>query len=537
MKAVRDRYCADVTAADEADRFLVAQNRPDRPSFAVPVVFVGQDKAQRKVSELSSLPRISLSQMLVRDCGTDSEQAEMTTSFGALRELDLSGNLFHSWSQLAGIVEHMPSLEELRANQSVFDESVDAAVLDQNQSEVAWIRQLKPSFSHLHTLYLHQVPRAFDYVWSLASSEAIPQLTHLSIAGIQLHAFPECVTPQKAAQRFPKLKHFDCSENPIGSWGELNRFASLLPSLTELVANHTHINVIDIDSDAQFVNLTFLSLNNGRVRHLNGLAALCALPTLHDFRFQRNPIAETIGTQATRQLVLALLPRLKVLNQSEIRPRERQDSEKHYIKVVHQELNAPVTATPTESISSAPAVASAFVPHVSSAVAAEAHAVPESAKAAAAAIAARMGAPAEADEPLEALERGAAHKRRRYDELVAVFGIFDLFSFLICISLVLKSIFVDRTSAGSRVSQQRRQQVRHGRIDVPHHGSQSDYTARHHEESAHVDDCVASQEFSVAFVQTAGGRHHPVLQGRRRRLARDVGQPQLGFERRFAVGR
>ena len=170
MSAVRERYCAAVTAADEAERFILAQNRADRPAFVVPVVFVGQDKAQRKISDLAQLPRVSLSQILVNGAGADeAEHAEIGDSFRALKELDLSGNLLPSLTALAAIVRHMPALTELRVNKSVFSDEVGAQDASQAESSASssaalpWIVALQPSLTRLHTLYLHEVPRAFDY--------------------------------------------------------------------------------------------------------------------------------------------------------------------------------------------------------------------------------------------------------------------------------------------------------------------------------------------------------------------------------------
>ena len=53
-----------------------------------------------------------------------------------------------------------------------------------------------------------------------------------------------------------------------------------------------------------------------------------------DCRFQRTPLAEAVGTAVCRQLVIGHLARLKVLNQSEVRARERLDSEKFYLQFV-----------------------------------------------------------------------------------------------------------------------------------------------------------------------------------------------------------
>ena len=52
-----------------------------------------------------------------------------------------------------------------------------------------------------------------------------------------------------------------------------------------------------------------------------------------------------VGVAAVRQMLLATLPRLNILNQSEIRPRERGDAEKYYVKQCAVEYDERLAAT------------------------------------------------------------------------------------------------------------------------------------------------------------------------------------------------
>lgn len=84
---------------------------------------------------------------------------------------------------------------------------------------------------------------------------------------------------------------------------------------------------------------------------------LTKFPALKTLRIQRNPVVSELGPIVARQSVIARLPNIVRLNQSEVRSRERTDAEKGYLRAVsasiHQEQGVDLFAAISSAASSA----------------------------------------------------------------------------------------------------------------------------------------------------------------------------------------
>src|SRR5690554_3473788 len=92
-------------------------------------------------------------------------------------------------------------------------------------------------------------------------------------------------------------------------------------------------NLIElIPSSSTFTCLESLSISSNRIHSWESIVSMDRFPQLSTLRFSGNPLNKEYPTSVFRLLIIARLPKLSSLNGSLVRPAERNDAEKFYLK-------------------------------------------------------------------------------------------------------------------------------------------------------------------------------------------------------------
>jgi len=88
-------------------------------------------------------------------------------------------------------------------------------------------------------------------------------------------------------------------------------------------------------SNTPFASLQSISLSKNCITEWSSVDALNAFPSLVELRLQNNPITDSavISPALVRQFIIARIGQLNLMNGSQVRPKERADAEKAYIKL------------------------------------------------------------------------------------------------------------------------------------------------------------------------------------------------------------
>lgn len=270
---------------------------------------VGFEKINKKQSCFSSLTMVWLRDHCVSHAGERGQLAEMVPN---IMELDLSQNLLSSWQKLAEITEQLPLLRLL----SISDNRL---LIPENPEEY---RRAFSSLSHL-------VMARMRYSWSQIISCAYmwPGIKNLQVPFnyiTHLETFPEEI--------LENLESLDLEGNVIRYWEEINKLGRL-PRLKNLNLVGTEMSNISLPSDGSlFPSLENLLLSENNISKWECVSELDKLRRLEELRFTQNPVLETCSCETARQIVIARIAKLKVLNRHTITAEERRGAEYDYIK-------------------------------------------------------------------------------------------------------------------------------------------------------------------------------------------------------------
>ena len=261
---------------------------------------VGFDKVNSEQSQLDKLRSIS-----IRDLNINDMLIDIASNLPSLVDLDISENLISSWKRIGDLVSQIP-LRVLNVSLNYLP-VIDPLPVDQFASLV------------------HLVIGDLNYTWEDVELLAgdLPQLSVL-----QLHR-NKANQIKVSTGKFLNLTDLDLSSNHITSWEVVNNLEQI-SNLRVLRLNDNRISSINIPS-GMFKNLESLQLSENliddwlEVGHLNSLS-------LSELRFRNNPILETDKPAVCRQIMIAQLGTIKVLNGSTISNEEKNWAEIDYYK-------------------------------------------------------------------------------------------------------------------------------------------------------------------------------------------------------------
>ncbi|OEL16397.1 Tubulin-folding cofactor E [Dichanthelium oligosanthes] len=316
--ALRLRYRVEDFTQEEQDEMYVFSTSQKRVS----VEFVGKNKVQEKLKDFNDLTNASVSYMGVSSIGPPDELKSLVPN---LKLLDLTGNLFSQWQDVSALCQALVSLEVLNLTNNTMENDVIES----------------PMLENIRILVLNNC----GVTWELFLCACFSCFSKVGI--IQLTVFlPFIQTPDgKFVQGFNTLRLLNLEDNHIDSWDEIVKL-SYLKGLEQLHVNKNRIKHVkypsnlpshgplDDASAVPFENLQVLLLGSNEIDDFSSVDSLNLFPSLRDVRLSDNPIADPAKGGAPRFVLVARLGKVKILNGSEVSPRERKESEIRYVRLV-----------------------------------------------------------------------------------------------------------------------------------------------------------------------------------------------------------
>uniref|UniRef100_A0A1I8JFQ0 Tubulin-specific chaperone E n=1 Tax=Macrostomum lignano TaxID=282301 RepID=A0A1I8JFQ0_9PLAT len=312
LEGIIQRYTAptdDFCGLSQAELAFEGDHNRD----AKPIELFGMVKTAQRISQLATLQSVLLTGVPVAFCSTE-DASELSSRLPSLTELDLSLTLFHDWVELARVAKALPNLRVLNLSQNVL------------ASPVGFVPDPADSFGSLESLVLNKV--GLDWPECLTLWRLAPKLRRLALSHNAISAVTGDL-PEHAAN----LLELDLAFNPLDS----NCMAGLscrLPSLKLLNLAGCQLTEFSLPDEAQapFPSLESLALSGNRLADWASVSQLHRLPKLSSLILLDNPLWTAQDEATSRQLAIARLPRLRLLNRSRIERDERFGAEIDYLK-------------------------------------------------------------------------------------------------------------------------------------------------------------------------------------------------------------
>ncbi|CAH8359323.1 unnamed protein product [Eruca vesicaria subsp. sativa] len=320
LQALELRYQTTSTK-DEEDEMYVLSAKNKRVSIQL----LGGDKIQDKLSRLDELTSASLPFLGVSSLGGVS--SDLGSVLPNLKLLDLTGNLISDWEEIGALCEQLPALTTLNLSYNSLS------------SEVTSLPQLK----NIRVLVLNNTGLSWTQVEKLRPS--LPALEELHLMGNMISSITS--TSSSDDQVFNSLRLLNLEDNCISEWSEVLKL-SKLPCLEHLYLNKNKLSRIfhsvngnesSTNSSVPFPSLRCLLLGANNIGDLASIDALNVFPKLVDIRLSDNPITDLARDGVPRYVLVARLTKVQVLNGSEVRAREKKESEIRYVRMVISKFN------------------------------------------------------------------------------------------------------------------------------------------------------------------------------------------------------
>ncbi|NWS39671.1 TBCE protein, partial [Probosciger aterrimus] len=281
------------------------------------VEFVGMDSIaeQQRQVQLNQLVDISMCECAVSHAG---QKEEISRTCANIRHINLSKNLISSWETVTAIASEVQNLETLNV-------SGNKMKFPSTSTSVSNV------FSKLRVLALNQTGITWTEV--LLCAPGWPRLEELYLTSNNIMVLER---PDNVLQT---LKLLDLSDNQLLDGNQLHLIAHL-PRLEQLILRNSGIASIDFPDAGfgcktkMFPSLKHLAINDNKISQWSSINELDKLPSLRSLQCHNNPFMDTEKNPETlRQLIIAKISQLEVLNKSEIPPAERKGAELDYRKI------------------------------------------------------------------------------------------------------------------------------------------------------------------------------------------------------------
>ncbi|OXA55210.1 tubulin-specific chaperone cofactor E-like protein [Folsomia candida] len=300
-KAINSKY--------HSDNFVY--NGPEDGSF---VIF-----APKKIPLLKGATPQTL---VLNECMIDTagDLGELENVCAKVAELDLSHNDLKSWEEVLKIMKNFNSLKflNLSYNKNLSQEIDNNLCLD--------------FASNLETLVLIGTEIKWNSISSLLSVLTSLKELHLSLNQIR------CLTKE---EEFCNIEKLTFDGNLMSDWGEVAKLGKTFPSLKQLSLSNCPLRLQVFNSDDvggkcvedTFQNLEVLNLSSTLLETEDELLRLNNFPKLRELRISGIPFLERVEEKQRRQELIALLPKIRVLNGgAEIMQDERESAERFFIR-------------------------------------------------------------------------------------------------------------------------------------------------------------------------------------------------------------
>ncbi|KFQ83437.1 Tubulin-specific chaperone E, partial [Phoenicopterus ruber ruber] len=299
LTAVKDRYGLN-DEQDGTENTLVFGKKT--------VEFVGMDSIVEQQRQVQYM-KIQLNQLVdisVRECAVShaGQKEEIRRTCPNIRHINLSKNLISSWETVAAIASQVQNLEILN--------------ISENKMEFpSTSTSLSGTFSKLRILALNQTE--ITWIEVVLCAPGWPALEELYLTSNNITVLER---PDNVLQT---LKLLDLSDNQLLDGNQLHLIAHL-PRLEQLILRNTGISSIFFPDAGfgcktkMFPSLKHLAINDNKISQWSSINELDKLPSLRSLQCHNNPFMDTEKNPETlRQLIIAKISQLEVLNKSEVR--------------------------------------------------------------------------------------------------------------------------------------------------------------------------------------------------------------------------
>ncbi|XP_051173196.1 tubulin-specific chaperone E isoform X2 [Leptopilina boulardi] len=278
---------------------------------------VGFSKVNKKQSKFENLEVVCLRGECVSNAGDPDELIKLSPN---ITELDLSKNLICSWKAVAEIVSQLVHLKRLNVSENNL-------IVDEEE-----LNELKHAFTSVTDLTMTKMNYTSNDV-----NHCINIFPGLKILSVSFNLIKEL-------QEFNcmKLTSLTLEENEIHCWDEILKLGCL-PCLESINLNCNKLLFIrfPIENSNEKTNyfsvLKQMHISNNNISEWNSVSELDKLKCLEDLKFRENPILRKESFETTRQLIIARISNLKLLNSTEIFYTERSGAENDYLKMFAKE--------------------------------------------------------------------------------------------------------------------------------------------------------------------------------------------------------
>ncbi|XP_027092238.1 tubulin-folding cofactor E [Coffea arabica] len=325
LEALQVRYRGTSTKEEEDEMYVLSSTNK-----RVSIELLGKEKIQNKLSRFEELTGVSLSFLGVSSPGPS---GQISNTLPNLKQLDLTGNLLSDWKDVGIICKELPALEVLNlSHSSMLHDTVEI-----------------PKLHNIRILVLNHIGINWKQVEMLKDS--VPCIEELHLIGNNIKEIT--LSSSMRVEGFDYLHLLNLEENCLADWNEIMKL-SKIKSLEQLLLNKNSLNEIwypeHSTSDGAgnesvgrnfkpFQSLHCLLLGGNNIKDLASVDSLNSFPSLIDIRLSENPVSDTGKDGVPRFVLIARLANVKILNGSEVSPRERKDSEIRYVRLVMTKYN------------------------------------------------------------------------------------------------------------------------------------------------------------------------------------------------------
>ncbi|XP_034940135.1 tubulin-specific chaperone E [Chelonus insularis] len=281
---------------------------------------VGFSKVNKKQSTFNKLKIVWLRDQLVSCAGAPGELEELCPN---VEQLDISRNLINSWRTVGDICWQLKHLEHLDVSENILPTPEDG-------------KNLKNAFTKVNQLTMARMNYTWDDVEWCTSLFPSLKILHVPFNNICILKEPETDASLK------QLVVLSLEGNGINDWTEILKLGKL-ESLENLNLNSNNIDVIRLPRDdengktSMFPALRQLHLSKNLINEWISISELEKLKNLEDLKFRDNPLLNDVEKGTARQLIIARISNLKLLNSTEITRDERNGAEYDYLKLCFKE--------------------------------------------------------------------------------------------------------------------------------------------------------------------------------------------------------
>lgn len=324
LTALHEKYAAPPSIQDDSGESQEQANAP-----GMHIIFVGDSHIRNK-QQLSKLFNVSVKAGCVSSVPMEGALGHECPH---LIDLDMRENLLWNVRFIAGLGAQLGKLETLNVGGN--------ALLPPSAEDATFIAGALPS---LRVLVLSDTGLQWPHIQAL--SPAVPNLQELHVcdnAMATLAPGPEAAAGAGGGSAtnsppFQKVNTLTLNGNQL-TWPEVLSLGSW-PALASLHLVRNAISDIPVCPPGAFPALEALTITGNPIAAWASLDALNSFPRLSWLRAGELPLFDGAGMGASvaRMHVIARVAGLQSLNGSQVRPRERADAEKVYLKHASEEI-------------------------------------------------------------------------------------------------------------------------------------------------------------------------------------------------------